>query len=147
MTHPLIELLISRHGISTLGSEELNEFLDRAADGGRIAVLFVTGDPQRRVDTADVAVVLGEVLQSFDGRLSAAIVSRQAEAAAKLRFHVSVEPSLVLLRGRKALDVLPRVLEWSEYLERVGAALLDTDALAAGGLGSSELEEPTSGGS
>lgn len=119
----LIAVLASRHGLPTIDAEALDAFLAPAAGEPEHALLFFTGDPEQRTDSGDVAVVLPELLAAFPGRFRAGVVDRSAEAALKARCHVEVFPSLVVLRGRTVLDVLPRIRDWSEYLDRLDAAL------------------------
>ncbi|MFX8278112.1 hypothetical protein ABTL45_19995, partial [Acinetobacter baumannii] len=76
-----------------------------------------------RNDTNDVAVVLPELLAVFPNRLRAAIVSREAETALMPRFQVQVLPSLALLRGATLLGVMPRIRDWSEYLDIIAGLL------------------------
>ncbi|WP_370674257.1 hydrogenase accessory protein [Pleomorphomonas sp. PLEO] len=119
----LIAALASLHGLPTVDTETLDAFLAPAQGGPEHRLLFFTGDPDQRNDSGDVAVVVPELLAAFPCRLRAGVVARSAEGALKARFHVEVFPSLVVLRGQTLLDVLPRIRDWSEYLDRLGAAL------------------------
>ncbi len=119
----LIAALTTRHGLPVVDAETLDAFLTPAAGEPQHALLFFTGDPDQRSDSGDVAVVLPELLAAFPGRYRAAVVARPAEAALKARCRVEVLPSLVVLRGASVLDVLPRIRDWSDYLDRLAAAL------------------------
>ncbi|MBS1181660.1 MAG: hydrogenase expression protein HyaE [Proteobacteria bacterium] len=119
----LIAALASRHGLPTVDAEGLDAFLTPVASEPDHALLFFTGDPDQRSDSGDVAVVLPELLATFPGRFRAAVVARSAEAAVKARCHVEVLPSLVVLREQTVIDVLPRIRDWGEYLDRLAAAL------------------------
>ncbi len=119
----LIAVLASHHGLPTVDAESFDAFLAPAAGEPDHALLFFTGDPDQRNDSGDVAVVLPELLAAFRGRIRAAVVARSAEAALKKRCHVEVMPSLVALRGQTVLDVLPRIRDWGECLDRLEAAL------------------------
>ena len=119
----LIAALTTRHGLPVVDAETLDAFLTPAAGEPQHALLFFTGDPDQRSDSGDVAVVLPELLAAFPGRYRAAVAARPAEAALKARCRVEVLPSLVLLRGASVLDVLPRIRDWSDYLDRLAAAL------------------------
>lgn len=128
----LIAALSSRHGLPTIDADRLDAFLASATGAPEHTLLFFTGDPNQRSDSGDVAVVLPELLSAFQGRFRAGVVSRSAETALKARCRVDVFPSLVVLRGQTVLDVLPRIRDWSEYLDRLGAALReDAPAFAA----------------
>lgn len=119
----LIAALTDRYGLPTVDADSLDAFLAPASGEPAHAILFFSGDPEQRGDSGDVAVVLPELLASFAGRFRAAVVAREAESALKARCRVEVFPSLVILRGDTILDVLPRIRDWSEYLERLGVAL------------------------
>lgn len=119
----LIAALASRHGLPTVDIDTLEAFLVSSGNQPEHSLLFFTGDADQRTDSGDVAVVLPELLAAFPGRLRAGVVARSAEAALKTRCQVEVFPSLVVLRGRTVLDVLPRIRDWTEYLERLEAAL------------------------
>ncbi|MBS1168078.1 MAG: hydrogenase expression protein HyaE [Proteobacteria bacterium] len=119
----LIAALASHHGLPTIDAESLDAFLAPAAGEPEHVLLFFSGDPDQRNDSGDVAVVLPELLAAFPGRFRAGVIARSAEAALKARCQVEVFPSLVVLRGQTLLDVLPRIRDWSDYLDRLGAAL------------------------
>ncbi len=119
----LIAALASRHGLPTIDAETLGAFLAPAAGEPEHALLFFTGDPDQRTDSGDVAVVLPELLVAFPDQFRAGVVARSAEAALKTRCQVEIFPSLVVLRRETVLDVLPRIRDWSEYLDRLEAAL------------------------
>jgi len=119
----LIAALTDRHGLPTVDADTLDAFLAPLAGEPAHAVLFFSGDPDQRSDSGDVAVILPELLNVFAGRFRAAVVARDAEVALKARCRVDVFPSLVVLRGTTVLDVLPRIRDWSDYLDRLEAAL------------------------
>jgi hydrogenase-1 operon protein HyaE len=123
----LIASLSSRHGIPTVDEHTIDAFLAPAKEECANTLLFFTGDPAQRSETADVAVVLPELLAVFRGHLRAAVVARSAEDTLKARFHVQVVPSLVVTRGPAPLGVMPRVRDWSDYVATL-QTLLDPDA-------------------
>lgn len=130
----LIAALASDHGLPTVDADTLQAFLEPAAGEPDHALLFFTGDPEQRTDSGDVAVVLPELLFAFSGRFRAGVVARSAEAELKARCQVEIFPSLVVLRRQIVLDVLPRIRDWSEYLERLERALRpDTPAFSTPG--------------
>ena len=119
----LIAALSNRYGLPTVSAASLEAFLPPAEGESRHALLFFTGDPAERADSGDVAVVLPELLAAFPGRLRAAVVAREAEADLKARFGVKVLPTLVATRGADVVAVMPRIRDWSDYLETIAAAL------------------------
>lgn len=123
MTRPLIDALITRHGLQLVDEAGIDDFLDDALESGRDAVIFLSGDVARRPEGNDVAVILPELLAAFDGRLAGAVAAHEAEEALKLRFGVIVFPSLVFMRGQRFLGIVPRIRDWSEYLAGISAIL------------------------
>ncbi|PYF02692.1 hydrogenase-1 operon protein HyaE [Rhodopseudomonas faecalis] len=98
------------------------------AESGRITVLFFRGDPERWPETADVAVILPELIAAFGGALVPAVVASDAEKLLMKRFGVTVFPSLVLARPDRILGVIAKLQDWSNYLARINAMLI-ADAL------------------
>lgn len=123
MTSPLIAALSSQHGLPEVDETSIEAFLAPAAGEAPHCLLFFTGDPATRAETLDVAVVMPEVLAAFQRRLRGAVVTRAAEAALSPRFRVAVQPSLVVTRGADPIVVLPKIRDWSEYMEKIEAAL------------------------
>ncbi len=123
MTTPLISALAERHGLATVEENSIEAFLAPAEGEAEHCLLFFTGDPATRSETSDVAVVLPELIAAFQRRLRGAVVARAAEAALAPRFRVVVFPSLVVTRGGEPLAVFPKIRDWTEYLERIEAAL------------------------
>ena len=123
MTHPLISALAERYGLPSVDETSIDAFLAPAAGEPAHALLFFTGDPEQRAETLDVAVVLPEILAAFQRRLRGAVVTRAAETALAPRFRVMVHPSLVVTRDGAPIAVMPKIRDWSEYLERIEAAL------------------------
>ncbi|MCA9622003.1 MAG: hypothetical protein KC731_23430 [Myxococcales bacterium] len=75
-------------------------------------LVFITGDPSQRSETADVAVILEQLLRA-DPELRLGIVDRAAEPALRERWGVKLVPSVVVpATGR----VLPRVAPWVDYM-------------------------------
>jgi hydrogenase-1 operon protein HyaE len=112
----LIASLSSRHGIPTVDEHTIDAFLAAARNECANTLLFFTGDPAQRSESADVAVVLPELLAFFRGHLRAAVIARSAEDTLKPRFHVQIVPSLVVTRGPAPLGVMPRIRDWSDYV-------------------------------
>ncbi|WP_127075880.1 hydrogenase-1 expression HyaE [Rhodomicrobium lacus] len=118
MTSPLIEALPARHGFATVTEVTLDAFLAVHAD----SVLFFPGDTDRLVESADVAVILPELLKSFP-HVAPALVEKSAERALQLRFRFNAFPALVFLRGDGYLGAITRVLNWPDYIAEIRAIL------------------------
>ncbi len=123
MTSPLIAALSERYGLPTVDETTIDAFLAPAAGEAEHTLLFFTGDPASRSETLDVAVVMPEILATFQRRLRGAVVARAAETGLAPRFRVAVHPSLVVTRGGDPIAVLPKIRDWSEYMEKIDAAL------------------------
>jgi hydrogenase-1 operon protein HyaE len=101
----------------------VDAFLTTAEATGAVPVLLFAGDAVRWPEAADVAVVLPELIEAFQGRLQGAVIAPQAETALASRFGVQVYPSLVLCRGGEVLEIIPKIKDWSVYVARIGAVL------------------------
>lgn len=123
MTSPLVEALVSRHGLPVVDRTSVEAFLAPPPGAPPHGLLFFAGDPAQRGEAADVAVVLPELIAAFRGRLRGALVARAAEGVLKSRFHVAVLPSLVMTRGGEVVGVLPRICAWADYVARISAWL------------------------
>lgn len=131
MSASLLQNLRERHQLASVDEASVEAFLAPAQDAPLHSVLFFAGDPAERRETGDVAVILPQLLAAFAGRLRAGLIAADAESALKDRFHVRVLPSLVVMRGAEAVGVLPKILDWSDYLARI-EAMLQPDAPALG---------------
>jgi hydrogenase-1 operon protein HyaE len=130
MTTALVRALSERRGLPLVDEATIDAFLAPAEGESRHAALFFGG--AGRSETADVAVIFPEILRGFEGRLRGAVVAPEAEAALKARFHVFVFPSLAITRGAETVGVLPKILDWSDYCQKI-EALLDPAAPALTG--------------
>lgn len=123
MNIPVLNALAERADLFWADEGNIDAFLAAAAGEPAHALLFFSGAAAPRPETSDVVAVLPEILRAFAGRLRGAIVAPGAEAGLKGRFQVFVTPSLCVARGGEPVAVLPKILDWSDYLERIEAAL------------------------
>lgn len=123
MPSALVRALSERMNVPIIDETSIDAFMAAGAGEAEHTIIFFTGDPAQRGETNDVAVVLPEILQTFQGRLRGAVVRRGCEDRLKSRFHVAVMPSLVVTRGRDIMGILPKVRDWSEYMDRISAWL------------------------
>jgi hydrogenase-1 operon protein HyaE len=119
--HPLVERLVSTFGLPEVGAGDVDEFL--AASGE--AVLFFTEDPRQYPESADVAVILPELIRALPGRFRAAVVERASERALQKRFGFARWPALVFLRGGDLVGAVTGMHDWDDFLSRV-RELLDS---------------------
>jgi hydrogenase-1 operon protein HyaE len=111
----------------TLDATTIDNFL---ASCPATAVLFFRGDAARKAEADDIAVVLPQLVDAFAGRLCAAVIAPEAEAALSPRFDIKARPCLALVRADRNLGAIAKIQDWSFYLSRIGAMLAD-DAAAA----------------
>lgn len=116
MTHPLIDRLTTEFSWPKLDSQhDVTEFTSREG----VHVLFVPGDPKRNLETADVAVILPEIKQAFQGRFDCAVVGNDIEQKVREETKVLKTPSLIFYREGQMIGGIPRVRDWDEYMARI----------------------------
>jgi hydrogenase-1 operon protein HyaE len=118
MPAPIVEALTNRHGFAAVNEETVDAFLAANAH----SVLFFPGDSERLVESADVAVILPEILKTFPG-VAAAVVEKAAERALQLRYHFNAFPALVFLKPEGYLGAISGVLGWQEYITEIALIL------------------------
>lgn len=123
MPSALVRALSERMNLPIVDETSIDAFLASAPDEADHTLIFFTGDPAQRSESNDVAVVMPEILQTFQGRLRGAVVRRGSEDKLKARFHVVIMPSLVVTRGSEIMGILPKVRDWSEYMDKISAWL------------------------
>lgn len=116
MSHPLIDRLTTEFDYPLLGS-----MADVAAytEGEGVHVVFVPGDIKRNLETPDVAVVLPELRQAFQGRFDCAVAAPEVESELREDSGVYKTPSLIFYREGTMIGGIPKVRDWSEYIERI----------------------------
>ncbi|MBP2301071.1 hydrogenase [Azospirillum picis] len=121
---PLVDLLTDRHGYRRLEGADERPW---EADTGTW-VVFLPGHGKGNAETADVAVILPELVNALHPHLTAAVAGLDAEQAILARTGMMSLPALVFLRGRDLLGSIPRVRDWDDYLHRIAAILYGRDA-------------------
>lgn len=129
---PLLRRLIERARLPVVDDLGLDDFLDSASKEGRQVLLFLSGDGANRPETSDVAVVLPELLAHFSDRLRGAFIAPEAEERLRARLQAYVSPSLVVMRGREPIGVLPKIWDWADYIAKI-EGFLDPAAPALAG--------------
>lgn len=123
MSSRFLDALVQRAGLPLVDETNIDAFLAPAEGECRHALLFFSGAAAPRPESSDVAAVLPEILRAFAGRLRGAIVAPEAEARLKGRFQVFVAPSLSVTRGTEPVAVMPKILDWADYVNKIEAAL------------------------
>jgi hydrogenase-1 operon protein HyaE len=126
MPSPLIDRLTSELGWPLLDGPQLDAFAGLPGE----RALFVTGDPAKNLETNDAAVILPELVRAFGGRFAVGVVAQPSEKAVRDRYEVWPTPSVIFLRDGRFLGAIPKIRDWSDYLDRT-RAILDGAPLAA----------------
>ncbi len=117
---PLVDLLTDVHGYMRLDHADDRPWLDEPAKDW---VVFLPGHGKGNAETADVAVILPELVRALRPRLSPAVAGEAAERAILALTGMMSLPALVFLRGDRLLGSIPRVRDWDDYLQRIGEIL------------------------
>lgn len=117
---PLVDLLTDVHGYPRLDHADDRPWLD---DPAKSWVVFLPGHGKGNTETADVAVILPELIRALHPRLTPAVAGEAAERAILALTGMMSLPALVFLRGDRLLGSIPRVRDWEDYLQRIGEIL------------------------
>lgn len=125
MSHPLIQRLVDTLGYPSLDAASLDRFLAEPD----LKVLFVTGDPDKNLETADLAVVLPELARHFGQAFQPAVVDRAIEQKVRERFDVWPTPSLIFVAEGSTVGAIAKIRDWDDYLREISEILDRTPAL------------------
>ena len=116
MSHPLITRLTTDFAYPILET-----MADVAAftDAPGVHVVFVPGDAKRNLETPDVAVILPELRQAFQGQFDCAVAADSVETELREATKIFKTPSLIFFRNGQCIGGLPKVRDWSDYIERI----------------------------
>jgi len=112
--HPLVERLVREFGLPEVGTDSVDAFLAPPGD----AVLFFTEEPKQYPESADVAVILPELMQALRGRFRAAVVERASERALQKRFGFARWPALVFVRQGDVVGSITGMHDWDEFIQK-----------------------------
>ncbi|MEL7030522.1 MAG: hydrogenase accessory protein [Pseudomonadota bacterium] len=113
MSYPLIDALLQSPSVRQVDASTVDDFLSDGA--APLKVLFFTGDPEKKLETGDVAVVLRELVAQHTNEMQAAVVAREAEADLKKREKVTVTPSLAFYANGDRVKIIPKIQDWEVY--------------------------------
>jgi hydrogenase-1 operon protein HyaE len=120
MSHPLIDRLTGPMGWPRLASQsDVAEFTRRTG----AHVVFVPGDPERNLESADVAVILPELRMAFQGRFDCAVADDAIEEWLRGDTGVLKTPSLIFYRDGALIGAIPKVRDWDDYMARTAQIL------------------------
>ncbi len=128
--HPLLEQLVSRHGLAVVDADSIDGFVDAPGD----TLLVFTEDPARYRETLDLAVIAPEIVRAFPGRFRTAVLYPADARRVAPRFGFSRWPALVLLRDGAYVGAVDGLRGWDEYLEET-QRLLETEPTRAPSVG------------
>lgn len=111
--------VLVRGGLPEVDAASVDDFLAGAEAAGAVAVLLSAGDPARFPEATDVAVVLPELIDAFQGRLRGAVIAPAAEAELGRRFGVRVQPTLILHAKGETLGLIAKIQDWPVYIDRI----------------------------
>jgi len=116
MTTPLQRLLNSDVGFHVV-TETLDEFIHAHSH----AIIIFTGDPKRRLEAQDIAVVARELARDYAG-VRVGIVGLEAEAQLMATFRLDATPSVIFFVDGKRVQTVERLQNWSVYALAARAA-------------------------
>ncbi len=120
MSHALIDRLTGAMGWPRLASQsDVAEFTRRAG----AHVVFVPGDPERNLESADVAVILPELRMAFQGRFDCAVADDAIEEWLRTDTGVLKTPRLIFYRDGLMIGAIPKVRDWDDYMARTAQIL------------------------
>ena len=111
MTAAISNPLPTRHGLPLLDADHYDAFVYGNGD----VVLLFTNDPVSFPESADLAVILPELLKAFRGLLKGAFIAQDIERELQARFRFSGWPTLVFLRKGEYLGAITGLRDWPEY--------------------------------
>jgi hydrogenase-1 operon protein HyaE len=119
MSHPLIERLVTDLGHVEVSLANHDTFV---AESG-MNVLFFPGDATTVRDATDVAVVLPELVEAFDGQLRPGVVTDVFgdSKVLKRQYGFTEYPALIFIRSGDYVGTIMRIQDWGDYLERINA--------------------------
>ena len=113
--HPMLQSLCDHDAVSLVDEAGFDAFLTAGPD--RLTVIFFAGDPDKKLETADVVVVLRELLGLYPGQLRVGLVVSDSESALMEKTANFAVPGLVFYAGAQRLEVIPKIQDWSVYAE------------------------------
>lgn len=129
--HQLLQSLCDDGVATPLSEHELVDFTKD--EGSSVTALFLAGDPEKKLETADVAVVVRELSKAWPERLRVGVPSPKAERAAMDLTDVHTLPSLVFYSSGEKVETLRKIQDWSMYAEAMARLLSSAAEPKAGG--------------
>lgn len=128
MPSPLIKNMIEQYGYPVLSEDGFDDYIQSQDE----CVLFFTESPERFPESNDVAMILPELVHTFAGRFSAAVIAQDSQRKLQKRYGFTEWPSLVFLRKGEYLGKISRVQDWGDYLHDINRILSSEPSRAPG---------------
>jgi len=127
----ILESLAAHPACEVLRKADVDDFLARNSR----ALLFFTGDVGQRPEGLDVAVVVRELANRYQGRLRIGMVDRRDEAGLMARFGVVVTPAVACIRDGQPAELVARMRDWPVFEQACERLLAAGDGPAGPGIG------------
>lgn len=121
MGQAIIDGLIASGDAVLVDAASIDSFLEAAPQTA--SALFFTGDPNKKLETVDLAIVLREIKRNAGGALRLAVVDRKDEKALMGDYRIGTLPSAAFFVGKRHLETIPKVQNWSVYEAKIPAIL------------------------
>lgn len=119
MADAFIRQLLETHHYAPINAGNLDEFLSQSGD----LLLFVTGNPERNLETNDVAIILPQLDKAFKGHFKIGIVMADAEKKVQQKFDVWPTPCLLFINNGALIHSIPKVQDWADYIKEISGLL------------------------
>jgi len=97
--------------------------LERCIQATGVHCVFVPGDPERNLESSDVAVILPELHMAFQGQFEVAVAEDAIANAVGEAAGVYKTPSLIFFREGAMIGAIPKVRDWQDYTARIARIL------------------------
>jgi hydrogenase-1 operon protein HyaE len=111
----LIQQLIDKNQYPLLLADDVKSFINKH----HYSVLFFCNDAKLFPESLDVAVILPELISSFNNKIVPAIISRDDEMKIQRNYGFTTWPSLVFFKDGKYLDTISKVQDWDDYIYEI----------------------------
>lgn len=117
--HPLLVRLVRDTGAAILGVESFDAWAGQPG----VAMVVFAEDPERYMETLDLAVIVPELLAARAGRFRVALLPPAASRALASRYGFVRWPAFVLLRDGRYLGAVDGIRDWDEYVAELDRLL------------------------
>lgn len=116
----LIQQLITNNHYPLLSEDDVDGFITQH----RYSVLFFCNDANLFPESLDVAVILPELISTFNNQIEPAIISRDDEMKIQRKYGFKTWPSLVFFKDGGYIGTISKVRDWDEYINEIQTLML-----------------------